>query len=82
MEDPVEEIQEFEYLVENVEVEEGKADNNDEEELFDFDLITVKIKAYIAPELKDVCRALSLSTSGKKAAIFARIQDSSNPLIE
>jgi hypothetical protein len=29
LEDPVDEIQEFEYLVENVEVEKGKSDNND-----------------------------------------------------
>jgi hypothetical protein len=41
LEDPVNEIQEFEYLVENVEIEEGKADNNDEEEVFH--LITLKI---------------------------------------
>ncbi len=47
-----------------------------------FDLITVKIKTYTAPELKDVCRALSLLTSGNKAAIFAQIWDSSNQLIE
>jgi hypothetical protein len=60
LDDPVKEIQEFEYLVENIEVEEGKADNNNEEEVFDFDLVTVKIKTYTAPELKDVCRALSL----------------------
>jgi sugar diacid utilization regulator len=80
LEDPVDEIQEFEYLVENVEVEEGKADNNNEEEVFDF--ITVKIKTYTAPELKDVCRALSLSTSGNKTVIFTQIWDSSNPLIE
>ncbi len=80
LEDPVDEIQEFEYLVENIEVEEGKADNNNEEEVFDF--ITVKIKTYTAPELKDVCRTLSLSTSGNKAVIFAQIRDSSNPLIE
>ncbi len=79
-EDPVDEIQEIEYLGENVEVEEGKADNNDEEEVFD--LITVKIKTYTAPELKDVCRALSLLTSGNKVAIFAWIRESSNPLIE
>jgi hypothetical protein len=82
LEDPVKEIQEFEYLVENVEVEEGNADNNDEEEVFDFDLITIKIKTYTTPELKDMCRALSLSTSGNEAAIFAWIWDSSNPLIE
>jgi hypothetical protein len=71
LEDPVDEIQQFRYLVKNVEVEEGKADNNDEKEVFD--LITVKIKTYAAPELKNVCRALSLSTSGNKAAIFTQI---------
>jgi hypothetical protein len=80
LEDPVNEIQEYEYLVENLEVEEGKVDNNNEEEVID--LIAMKIMTYTAPELKDVCRALSLSTSGNKDEIFARIWDSLNPLIE
>jgi hypothetical protein len=47
LEDPVDEIRQFEYLVENIEVEEGKADNNDEEEVFD--LIIMNIKTYTTP---------------------------------
>ena len=35
LEDPVKEVQEFEYICENIEIEEqGKADNNDDEQTY------------------------------------------------
>jgi hypothetical protein len=73
MEDSVDKVQEFEYILEE---EEGNAD-----EATVYDSITVTKKTHTVAGLKDICKALDLSTGGKKAAIFTRIQDFESSLI-
>ena len=73
MDDPVDEVQEFEYLLEQ---EEGNADEDAEEGGGDvYDSITVRKKTHTVADLKDICKALDLSTGGNKAAIFTQIWD-------
>ena len=83
MEDPVAEVQEFEYILENVAMdEEGNADDEDAEGGGDvFDSVTVTRKTHTVADLKDICKALSLNTGGNKAAIFMRIRDCGSTLI-
>jgi len=83
MEDPVAEVQEFEYILENVAMdEEGNADYEDAEGGGDvYDSITVTKKTHTVGNLKDICKALSLNTGGNKAAIFVWIRDCGSTLI-
>ena len=83
MEDPVAEVQEFEYILENVAMdEEGNADDEDAEGGGDvYDSITVTKKTHTVADLKDICKALSLNTGGNKATIFMRIRDCGSTLI-
>jgi len=83
MEDPVEEVTELDYLLENIEGgEEGKADDDDAERGVAYDTLLVNAKTYTVPELKDVCRAIGISTTGNKKALFQRIRDSSSAFID
>ena len=70
MEDPVAEVQEFEHILENVamEEEEGNAD-----EVVVYDSVKVTKKTHTVADLKVICNALNVSTSGNKAALFLRI---------
>ena len=86
MDDPVMEVQEFEYILENdamdEEGNEGNADNEDAEGGGEvYDSITVTEKNHTVADLKDMCKALSLATGGNKAAIFMRIRDCGSTLI-
>ena len=79
MDDPVIEVQEFEYLLEQ---EEGNADEDAEEGGEDvYDSITVTKKTHTVADLKDICKALDLSTGGNKAAIFTQIWDCGSTLV-
>jgi len=83
MEDPVVEVQEFEYILENNAMdEEGNADDEDTEGGGDvYDSVTVTKKTHTIADLKDICKALSLNTGGNKATIFMRIRDCGSTLI-
>ena len=78
MEDPVTEVQEFEYILENVAMdeEEGNAD-----EVVVYDSVTVMKKTHTIADLKVICNALNVSTSGNKAALFMRIRDCGSLLL-
>ena len=78
MEDPVAEVQEFEYILENVAMdeEEGNAD-----EVVVYDSVTVMKKTHTIADLKVICNALNVSTSGNKAALFMRIRDCGSLLL-
>ena len=69
MEDPVAEVQEFDYILENaMDEEEGNAD-----EVVVYDSVTVTKKTHTVADLKVICNALNVSTSGNKAALFLQI---------
>jgi hypothetical protein len=78
MEDPVAEVQEFEHILENVamEEEEGNAD-----EVVVYDSVKVTKKTHTVADLKVICNALNVSTSGNKAALFLRIRECESPLV-
>ena len=42
----------------------------------------VNMKTYTITVLKEICKALTLNSSGNKTAIFQRIRDSGNECIE
>ena len=79
MEDPVDEVQEFEYLLE--EEEEGNADTDVEGGGDVYDSVTVSKKTHTVTDLKDICKFLDLSTGGNKDALFKRIWDCGSILI-
>jgi len=79
--DPVEEVTEMDYLLENIEGEEGNADEEAEEGGGIFETV-VNMKTYTIAALKEICKALALNSSGNKTAIFQRIRDSGNECIE
>jgi hypothetical protein len=83
MEDPVAEVQEFEYILENIAMEEGNADDKGAEGGGDdvYDSVTVTKKTHTVADLKDICKALSLNTGSNKAAVFMRIRDCGSSLI-
>ena len=83
MEYPVAEVQEFEYILQNVAMDkEGNADDKDAEGGGDvYNSVTVTKKTHTVADLKDICKALSLNTGGNKAAIFMRIRDCGSTLI-
>jgi hypothetical protein len=78
MEDPVEEVQEFEYILENVAMDE---EERNADEVVVYDSVTVMKKTHTVADLKNICNALNVSTSGNKAALFMRIRDCGNPLV-
>jgi hypothetical protein len=82
MEDPVVEVQEFEYILENIvmDEEEGNTDA-DGGGVGVYDSVTVTKKTHTIANLKDMCKALNLNTGGNKAAVFTRIRDCGSPLI-
>jgi hypothetical protein len=80
--DPVEEVTEMDYLLENIEGEEGNADEEAEEGEGIFETVLVNMKTYTVAALKEICKALALNSSGNKTAIFQRIRDSGNKCIE
>jgi hypothetical protein len=95
MDDPLEEIQEFEYLLEGLEGAETapNAGGNEGEQgeqrgeggnvgVGRFDLITVRVKTHTLAELKKICKALDLSITGTKPVLFKRLRDSGREAIE
>jgi hypothetical protein len=70
MNDPIKEGQEFEYLVEVAEAEEGNADKIADEGGDVYESITVT-KKNTNNELNSFWKALSLSSMGNKPALFA-----------
>jgi hypothetical protein len=79
--DPVEEVTEPNYLLSNI-GEDGDEGNADEEEgggLFETILINKKTTA---TEMKVICKALALNSSGNKTALFQRIRDSGINVID
>ena len=80
--DPVEEVMEMDYLLENIEGEEGNADEEAENGGGIFETVLVNMKTYTVTALKEICKALALNSSGNKTAIFQRIRDSGNECIE
>ena len=86
MHDPVAEVQEFEYILENIATEEegneGNADDDADEGGGDvYDSVTVTKKTHTVADLKDICKALSLNTGSNKATIFMRIWTVGVPLL-
>jgi hypothetical protein len=80
--DTVEEVAEMDYLLENIQGEEGNADDEAEGRGGTFETVLVKTKTYTAAELKEVCKAVNISSSGNKTVLFQRIRDSGSDLIE
>jgi hypothetical protein len=80
--DPVEEVAEMDYLLENIQGEEGNADDEAKGRRGAFETVLVKTKTYTVAELKEVCKAINIPSSGNKTALFQRIQDSGSDLIE
>ena len=80
---PVEEVTELDYLWKNVEGEEGDVDGQATAVpvCAIYESILVNKKTTNA-ELKEICKALGLNSSGNKPVLFARIRDSGNELIE
>jgi hypothetical protein len=79
LEDPVKEVQEFEYICENIAVEEeGK--NTDNKDVYDSVMVTKK--THTVSDLKDLCKLLNLAVGGNKVMLFAWIWDCGNPLIK
>ena len=79
--DPVEEVTELDYLLENVEGEEGNADGAGVGWRAMYESVLVNKKTTNA-DLKDICKALGLNSTGNKPVLFARIRDSGNELID
>jgi hypothetical protein len=80
--DPVEEVTELDYLLENVEGEEGNApDGAGVGRRAMYESVLVNKKTTNA-DLKDICKALGLNSTGNKPVLFARIRDSGNELID
>jgi hypothetical protein len=79
--DPVEEVTEMDYLLENIEGEEGNADEEAKEGGW-FETVLVNMKTCPVAALKEICKALALNSSGNKTAIFQRMRDSGNECIE
>jgi len=82
LEDPVMEVQEFEYIHENIAMDEveGNADNT-EGGVDVYNSATVTKKTHTVVDLKDMCKALNLNTGSNKAAVFTWIRDCGRPLI-
>jgi hypothetical protein len=80
--DPVEEVAEMDYLLENIQVEEGNADHEAKGRGGTFKTVLVKTKTYTITELKEVCKAINILSSGNKTVLFQRIWDSGSDLIE
>ena len=80
--DPVEEVTEMDYLLENIDGEEGNAEEEAKEGGGIFETVLVNMKTYTVSALKEICKALNLNSSGNKTAIFQRIRDSGNECIE
>ncbi len=80
--DPVEEVAEMDYLLENIQGEKGNADDEAEGRGGTFETVLVKTKTYTVAELKEVCKAINIPLSGNKTALFQQIRDSGSDLIE
>ena len=78
---PVEEVMELDYLLENVGGEEGGADGQAAAARAIYESVLVNKKTTNA-ELKEICKTLGLNSTGNKPVLFARIRDSGNELIE
>jgi hypothetical protein len=87
MDDPVAEVQEFEYILENIATEEEGNEGNAEDDDADegggdvYDSVTVTKKTHTVADLKEICKSLNLNTGGNKAAVFMRIRDCGSALI-
>ncbi len=79
---PVEEVTELDYLLENIEGEEGNADKEAKEGRGVFETVLVKAKTYTVSQLKEVCKAINISITGNKNVLFQWIRDSGNEFIE
>ncbi len=52
------------YLLENIQGEEGNADNEAKRRGGTFETVLVKTKTYTVAELKEVCKAINIPLSG------------------
>ena len=89
MDDPLEEIQDWEYVLEGVETAPNTCGNEGEQRgeggnvgVGRFDLITVSVKTHSLADLKKICKALNLSITGTKPVLFKRLRDSGREAIE
>jgi hypothetical protein len=80
--DPVEEVMEMDYLLENIQGEEVNADDEAEGRGGTFETVLVKTKIYTVAELKEICKTINIPLSGNKTVLFQRIWDSGSVLIE
>jgi hypothetical protein len=74
--DPVEEMTELDYVLENIDGEEAIA--NDAA----FENVLVKMRTYTVAKLKDMCKAINILTSGNKRVLLQWIWDSGNEFIQ
>jgi len=79
--DPVEEVQEFEHLLNNIEGEEGNP-GDASEEVDEYESGVVTLKTNTLAELKNMCKILNIASSGSKKVVFERIRDCGNVLTE
>jgi hypothetical protein len=80
LEDPVEEVDELDHLL--ADIVEGVEGSADDHGVGAYDIILVNAKTYTVAELKDLCRSLSIASTGNKSALFQRIRDCSSAAIE
>ena len=81
LDDPVEEVQEFEHLLSNIDGGEGNPDDASEQ-VDEYESVVVTLKTNTLTELKDMCKILKIGSSGSKKVVFERIRDCGNVLIE
>ncbi len=67
--DPVEEMTELDYMLENID---GEAIDGEEA------IANDAARTYKLAELKDLCKAINIPSTGNKTVLFQRIRDSGN----
>ncbi len=75
--DPVEEMTELDFMLENID---GEAIDGEEAIANDaaFKNVLVNMRTYKLAELKDLCKAINIPSTGYKTVLFQRIRDSSS----
>ncbi len=72
----------MDYLLENIQGEEGNAEDEAKGRGGTFETVLVKTKTYTVAELKEVCKTINIPSSGNKTALFQQIRDLGSALIE
>jgi hypothetical protein len=93
VDDPLEEIQDWEYVLEGAQTDQNAGGNDGEEQGEQggeggnmgrgrFDIITVTVKMHLLAELKKICKELNLLITGTKPVLFKWSRDSGREAIK